>query len=505
MRSHAVEAPEGRSLGHRLAVILLVGGVVLLCIFWAVRTHERLLERTRQAVDAVIERAVTFRSLYETLPRPERIALLRSYNRRLFRLWIERTPPEPQPPALQLRWPARHLADEVAERLEPLGAGARLQLLRPVPPGPESGSSSRFGSGFAAARDDGPSWRERLAQHAPMAPDDDDPARDARPVRGLRQARELRRFPHVLLSVPLENGRWLNVLAAAPELQWQLRLSLMSWGSIGLLLVVVSMFALVRRATRPLTEFAAAAERLGRDVDAPPLPVRGPREVRHAARTFNTMQTRLRQLLADRTEMLAGVSHDLRTMLTRFRLRIEEIGDDEQRARAERDLEEMQAMLDASLAYAREESNPERFADVDMTALLQSLVDDEQDLGHSASLQAPPRLVARVLPVAIRRALTNLITNAIRYGGRAEVTLTASATAIEVRVEDRGPGIPEDQREAVFRPFYRLEQSRSRETGGSGLGLAVCRTIIHRHGGTIELETRSGGGLSVRVRLPRHR
>ena len=254
--------------------------------------------------------------------------------------------------------------------------------------------------------------------------------------------------------------------------------------------------------TRPLRAFAEAADRLGLDTEPPALPEHGSRELRQATRAFNRMTARIRRLVDDRTLLLAAVSHDLRTMLTRLRLRAELIEDPEQREKAAADLDEMNAMLDATLAFARDEAADERPVPVELAAMLRSLVEDLADAGRSTSFEGPRHLTVSGRPVALRRLFENLLDNALRYGGEAEATLRRlDEGRVEVLIDDRGPGIPEALRERVFDPFFRVDGSRSRDTGGSGLGLAVVRAIVQRHGGTVRLEDRPGGGLRVRVTL----
>ena len=268
------------------------------------------------------------------------------------------------------------------------------------------------------------------------------------------------------------------------------------------LLVLVIAILLVRRTAAPVGQFAVAADRFGMDVNAPPLPETGSSEVRRAIRAFNRMQERLRRYVDDRTMMMAAISHDLRTALTRLKLRAEFIDDDEQRGKAVADLDEMQSMLESTLAFARDESVQEPRSRVDLAALLQSLCSDHADVGRNVRYQGPDRVAFDGRPVALRRAFGNLIDNAVRYGNEAQVTLSAKDGNCTVLVEDRGPGIPASMRERVFAPFFRLESSRSRETGGMGLGLAVVRSVVVGHGGDISLLDREGGGLAVRVTLP---
>ena len=306
----------------------------------------------------------------------------------------------------------------------------------------------------------------------------------------------------IVVLARLADGTWLELTAPlrlGPP--WR-PFRLLAWlGVVAVAVLVVGRLA-ARRFARPLEALAAAADRVGVDAGAAPLAEAGPSELRRAASAFNRMQARITRLVADRTLMLAAVAHDLRSALTRLRLRVELIEEEAQRARAVADLEAMQQMLDETLAFARDEAADEGREPIDLAALLQTLVSDVSDAGGQAVYEGPDRLTALVRPVGIRRALANLIDNAVRYGGRAEVRLQADRRQIEIRIDDRGPGIPPERRDDVFRPFFRLEPSRSRTTGGSGLGLAVAQSIVRRHGGEIGLEDRRGGGLRVRVGLP---
>jgi signal transduction histidine kinase len=300
----------------------------------------------------------------------------------------------------------------------------------------------------------------------------------------------------------LADGSWLSVsvdreaLGSLWPLRFGLGLSVLT-GGIALLAVWAA-----RRVTVPLGRFAQAAGRLGTDVNAPPMAEAGPSEILQAARAFNQMQERIQRLVDDRTRMLAAIAHDLRTVLTRLRLRAELIDDTEQQRKAIADLDAMATMLDETLAFARDDGAGESRQDVDLAALMRSLCDDVADVGQPVHYLGPDRLRFPCRPVALRRALANLIDNAVKYGGVAEVGLQGGADAVRLTVEDRGPSIPAAAREQVFQPFFRLEPSRSRATGGTGLGLAVARTIVHHHGGEITLDDRPGGGLVVRVILP---
>ncbi|QSA97889.1 ATP-binding protein [Methylococcus sp. EFPC2] len=302
--------------------------------------------------------------------------------------------------------------------------------------------------------------------------------------------------------IALSDQSWLRFVVSGEEIGglWSLRVAL----SGGLFIAGVAALGVwaSRRVTAPLTRFALAAQRLGANVDSPPLREEGPGEIRLAARAFNDMQARIRRLIEDRTLMLAAISHDLRTALTRLRFRTEFIADPAQRRKAVADLDQMQAMLQSTLVFARDDAADEPVTRLDLAMLLQSLCDDLHDAGKVAIYEGPRHLNYEGCAVSLRRAFANLIDNALTYGREAVVSLTRLDDGVEIAVGDRGPGIPASLREKVFVPFFRLEPSRSRETGGVGLGLAVARAVLRRHGGEIALEDRPGGGLLVRVVLP---
>ena len=322
-----------------------------------------------------------------------------------------------------------------------------------------------------------------------------------RHMRGMRQGGFLGQRA-VLVSLRLEDASWLNF--AAPAFRWQpFTSSRLFWPLVLITLVVIGVAVwAVWRATQPLALFAGAAERLGLDVNAAPVSERGPREVRRAARAFNEMQERLKTFVHDRTRMLAAISHDLRTPITRLRLRAEFVEDAEQQKKMLADLDEMEAMIAATLAFARDDASQEDLKPLDLAVLLQSLCDDRADSGDDAAYEGPEHLAFNGRPMALKRAFANLLDNAVKYGGGASVHLATSSAALTVHIRDDGPGIPADQLEKVFEPFHRVEGSRSRETGGTGLGLAVVRSMIRAHGGEVRLANRDAGGLEAEVVLP---
>jgi signal transduction histidine kinase len=271
--------------------------------------------------------------------------------------------------------------------------------------------------------------------------------------------------------------------------------------------VLVLSLVAVRWLTGPLSALATAAEELGRDIDRPPLPESGPLEVRRAARAFNTMQQRLSRFIADRTRILTAMSHDLKTPLTRLRLRSEMLDDPGVRGKIAKDLDEMQSMVTQTLDYLRHASSGEAVQLIDVSALLESLQADYRDTGGAVEIEggaAQPAVQPYAgRPLALRRCLANLLDNAIRYGKRAVVRIEDDAREITIRVLDEGPGIPEAELEQAFEPFFRGEASRSRETGGTGLGLGIARNIARAHGGELVLKNRPTGGLEAILSLPR--
>ena len=268
------------------------------------------------------------------------------------------------------------------------------------------------------------------------------------------------------------------------------------------------MVVAVRRITRPLADLRRAAERFGRGETPAELAERGPLDVRETVRAFNLMSARLQRYVQDRTLALAAISHDLRTPLTALRVRAEMIRRPETRTRMLATLDEMQDMVEATLQFAREEAEQEPPRAVDLSALVASVCEDLADTGADVRCEVPQRLIHRCSLTGVRRVLRNVVENAVRYGGSARVTLGDGATAVTIRVDDDGPGIDEADRERVFTPFFRAETSRSLDTGGVGLGLAIARSIVRRHGGDVRLgrtrENAARPGLSVSITLPKN-
>ena len=325
------------------------------------------------------------------------------------------------------------------------------------------------------------------------------PERLERPGRGKRGSMLV-----VTGQARLADGAIVTFRRALPQpsLEWPIR-ALTLLAVLGLFVACLAGWAL-RKVTRPLASLADAASGLARDLNRPPLPETGPQEVARAAKAFNAMQRDLRRYLETRAHALAGVSHDLRLPLTRLRLRLERLPEGELRSKIEEDLAEMDAMIGSTLEYLGAGSAAEKLVRLNLNALLEAVVEDMEPLGARITMHGEAAAPILAQPQAIRRCLSNLLENARRYGGE-DINLDVRdlGHAVEIRVEDRGPGIPAEDLERVFEPYVRLEASRAKHTGGTGLGLAVARAIARANGGEIVLEARAGGGLAAVLSLPR--
>lgn len=304
-------------------------------------------------------------------------------------------------------------------------------------------------------------------------------------------------------SIALKDGLWLNfTVSLPPRANWWTPGTIAIAGLV-ILLVLAGSILLLRYLTVPYQILGRAAERIGRDLHAPAIQEGGPREIRAAAHAFNTMQERLQKVIADRDQLVAAIAHDLRTPVTRLKLRADFMDDAEQRAHMIADLDEIAGMTQSILAFSSDNAAPEARETLDLVSLLEVLTEDQPGITLDLPADCPPRLAYSGQPIGLRRAIGNLIENAVKYGGTAAVSLRLAGQAVIIRVDDDGPGIPEADIETVFLPFRRLEASRSRETGGTGLGLTIARTIARAHGGDVHLHNRPGGrGLSAEIVLP---
>lgn len=307
----------------------------------------------------------------------------------------------------------------------------------------------------------------------------------------------------MFLSAEIAPGAWLHARLIVPRPDPWLAARLAAATLLLYILVLGTMIFLAARIARPLRDLAAAAEGFGGSGATPFVQPRGPSDLAHAIEAFNAMNRRVAALLAEKDHMLGALSHDLRTPLASLRIRAENIEPEEERARVIGTIEEMTAMLEDSLLLVRAGRTREAARAVDLGALADVVVEEYRELGRDVRLTSEGRHIACVAPALLRRAIRNLVDNAVTYGGAAEVSVREAGAQVLVEVADRGPGIPADSMERVQEPFFRLEQSRNRETGGTGLGLTIARAIAEGAGGSLRLANREGGGLLATLSVPR--
>jgi signal transduction histidine kinase len=303
------------------------------------------------------------------------------------------------------------------------------------------------------------------------------------------------------VAVRRADGRWttLKVMESGPLATWQQRILL--WFTISVVALAPVAFLFARRLASPITVFAEAAERLGRDPQAPPVRIEGPTEIGVAAVAFNQMQERLSRYVEDRTSMVGAIAHDLRTPLTRMRFRAETLSEP-LRSKMAADIDQMEAMISGTLAFVRGASKPAERRRLELVSLVESVADEMAETGLPVEADGCGPVIIDGDPIGLRRLISNLLDNAMKFGGSAHARVYSVDGSAVVEVDDNGPGVPESELERVFEPFHRGEPSRSRETGGAGLGLAVVRSIARAHGGDATLENRAEGGLRARATLP---
>jgi two-component system OmpR family sensor kinase len=308
-------------------------------------------------------------------------------------------------------------------------------------------------------------------------------------------------FGRFLIGVLQDDGSWLTIRprAAFGFDPWQERFLLVS--ALTALAVSPLAWAFSRRLAAPITALADGAERLGRDPGAPPLDITGSAEVAAAVAAFNQMQDRLRRYVEDRTSMIGAVAHDLRTPLTRLRFRIEAVPEP-LRSKLEADVDQMEAMVSSTLSFVRDAATPRDRRKLEVASLVETVMDEAALTGADTAVESADRVVVEADPIALKRLVANLVDNAVKYGGAASARVYGNGDMAVIEIDDHGPGMPESELERVFEPFHRLESSRSRQTGGIGLGLAVVRAVARSHGGDVVLSNRANGGLSARVTLP---
>ncbi len=366
--------------------------------------------------------------------------------------------------------------------------GVRFDLVRQPPPcDAHNAASRRYARSFAQRLEVSPT-RVRVCIHP-------EPARTAHGPSRMAVAVAFRR----------DDGRWLDIRRRLPSPtgDWAAR-SLRNI-LITLAIMLVMVIVTTRRFTRPLRELAVAAERFGRGEKIEPVAERGSDEIKRSIVEFNRMRERIERFVAGRTRLVAALAHDLRTPITALRLRLEFLPDDDNTRAMNATLDDLIHMSEATLEFMREETNTETARRMDLTALIDALCEDYRAADRPVTFACDAQVTLVCRPVAIRRALRNVIDNALAYGEVAQVSLTGGPEQVVIEVADHGPGIKTADMDSVFDAFVRLETSRSRETGGAGLGLSIVRSVIRAHGGDITLRNRPEGGLVVRMTLPQVR
>lgn len=472
--SHPLARLWPRSLAGRLTLLLVAAlALAQLALTLALRTQQ----------DSVVEGLIHSQALNETVtlarllnssPPGDDARLTAAFGSRQSCSEVANS----APPARQMNPAEQRLADGLFVMLHGIRAGApqvaidaKAQFAHPCDETPvaDASGSARQTDGDRSRGEDGDQRRDNAAV--------------------------------VSMSVPLLDGRWLTVRTMVPVPDGLDRVTLLSFLLSCVVVAAVAIIS-VRVQTRSLRELADASDRLGRGEAVPVLPAAGPAEVAAATRAFNTMQERLSLFLRDRLRLLASVSHDLRTPLTTLRLKAEFIEDEVARDDIIATIDELTTICEATLAFTRAEATTEETRVVDLRDLLDEVAADFRLAGKDvvdgdvASVEYPCR------PVALKRAVRNLIENAVRYGGSARLSVGRRGDVVVIAIDDRGPGLPPDRIEHAFEPFVRLEASRSVETGGIGLGLSIARSIVRAHGGTLTLTNLPEGGLRAEISLP---
>ena len=390
---------------------------------------------------------------------------------------------------------------------QPGGVRQAQPLLVAPPPPPAARAAPVVEAPVTILAPSAPSIGSPAASLAPQPLPEAMPLRDGVPIAISPPARGLFGFaaaPFVegdfVAALRLPDGRWSVVQPAAEPFPnaWQRRLLL--WFAVAFALVAPLGWMFARRLVKPLTGFAVAAERLGRDPAGAIIALDGPAEMGRAARAFNLMQNRLRSFVDDRTAMVGAISHDLRTPLTRLRFRIEDVPDDQREGMLE-EVVEMEAMISSVLDFIRDASTPNARERLDLRTLVDDVVEDAVMVGQDVQVEQGVSATVEVDVLGMRRVLDNLLENAVKYGARARVRLRTEPDLAVAEIFDDGPGLPDDELERVFEPFYRSEAALSSGARGSGLGLAVCRSITRAHGGDVRL-LRSSEGFHAQVRVP---
>lgn len=454
-----------KTLTAQMMVLVVLVVVVAMCLnLWVLsRAHERALLLVSER-----HQAKQFASMVLLLENtPEEL------HRKVIRAW---------------RHPGRYVGFKESPHIAPGRSSAELRM--------QEEALEYLGEGY----------RDRLrvkidpAKRGKVSRDSDD-WEWAREQRDHRKGRRLAPVEYLVLTAQLDNGHWLISKTGSPGVSPLAALQTLIALALVAILLLAAVFWQMGRITRPLRRLRVAASALGRGEKVEPITADGPQDVRETVQAFNLMNERVDRFVRERTRMLAAISHDLRTPMTSMRLRLEMMADSEERDKLIASLDEMQQMAEAALDFVKQTGDREPLQAVDVNALLQSLCEDFADTGAEVDYEECEPVTLRCRLVSLKRALRNLMENAIKYAGATQVRCRKEADRLIIEVSDQGPGIPEDQLDRVFDPFFRLESSRNRDTGGTGLGLAIARQIVQAHGGSITLQN-TRPGLKAVVSIP---
>jgi signal transduction histidine kinase len=441
------------SMTGRVSALLVVGVLVSATITQLLAEHERKRAYEGSRDTMVMDRSEQLLRDTFAMPPPERAAYLAATNKQGVRLQIETQ--EPKPAGVQSEY-ARTLGAR-------LGDDYQVESLaeKPQPCYEKMEQPSMFGKRMVF-------WE------------------------GICES----------VAVRMPDGDRMRVSVVPPGPSRHLGVNYTLVITVFVLCTIALAYLVARMTIQPLQQLARAAHDLGNDINHPPLEVAGASEIRQASAAFNAMQARIRQYIMQRTQMLAAITHDLQTPLTRMRLRLEKVTDPDLKQRLLEDLSATQAMVREGLELARSMDSTEPMQAVDLDSLLESVCCDATDAGQPVTVQGRAGMALMARPLSLRRCLTNLIDNAVKYGRQASVTVERVTGAVRVRIVDQGPGLAPAELGKVFDPFYRVESSRSRESGGTGLGLTIARNIAEQHGGRITLANCPDGGLEATLILP---
>jgi signal transduction histidine kinase len=471
-----------RSLFSRLVIVFIVGLIVAQGISLAIVLHDRGEFLSRISGVQSVRRIADTVILFDTVNISERQRLVKLLSSPVMRISISPVAPSlpnvVQPISSESAQSA--LLTSILRRA--LGRDREIRLVVLEPTGVPRLSEGVWQPGMVHSRNQGAGVGN--PQH-PSA---------GRYHAGLTSS--------VLVQIRLDDGNWVSFDSQLQPEAWSWPIRALISALILLIAVVMLSIFGVRWVTRPLNQFSIAATELGKNIDRPPLLEKGPLEVVQAARALNGMQTKLSRYLHDRTRILAAMSHDLKTPITRLRLRAELLDDEPIRRKFIRDLSELEDMVTDTLSFMRGLESNESLSRLDINALIESLQDDAKEGGQTVEIYGRATSPFLCRPQSLKRCLSNLVENAIKYGGVARVSVIQLADSLHIIVSDDGPGVPTEELERLFDPFYRLEASRNRDHGGTGLGLTIARSIAEQHGGTLILKNGVTHGLECHLEFP---